>query len=235
MIGACAMAKRLAKYTKLADFRLLNGKTDTFPVDILIGNDYRGKFVSKTIRPKQILGMWLESTIWGDAILSGPIPGSDGLLDEQQSANVITVCNMLDMSPLNDEEVVDKENMIKIAKNVNSLENFGINVTNRQDQDKQAVSNYKSNVEIANQNLNDNNKLTDTERLETLGHYWDYSGKRRKFSKSSELNCKPRAIKKSMPSHIVPLNHIIYSGFSIILSLVCTSEILLQNSTFKNF
>merc|ERR1712239_34043 len=37
MVGACAMAKRIAKYTKLADYRLLNGKSDTFAVDILIG------------------------------------------------------------------------------------------------------------------------------------------------------------------------------------------------------
>ena len=63
MLGMCAMAKRIAKYTKLADYRLLNGKTDTFTVDILIGNDIRAKFLSKTIRPKQILGMWHDSTI----------------------------------------------------------------------------------------------------------------------------------------------------------------------------
>ena len=102
MIGACAMGKRLAKYTKLADYRLLNGKSDTFPVDILIGNDYRGKFVSRTIRPKQICGIWVESTIFGDAILSGPITGSDGLLDMNQSANVITVCTTLDNPLPND-------------------------------------------------------------------------------------------------------------------------------------
>ena len=105
MIGACAIGKRLAKYTKLADYRLLNGKSDTFPVDILIGNDYRGKFVSRSIRPKQILGMWLSSTIYGDAILSGPLPGSEGLLDINQSANVITVCTIID-KPLSIDEVV---------------------------------------------------------------------------------------------------------------------------------
>ena len=76
MVAMCSMAKRLAKYTKLADYRHLNGKTDTFSINILIGNDNRGKFITRTIRPKQILGMWLESTVWGDAILSGPIPGS---------------------------------------------------------------------------------------------------------------------------------------------------------------
>ena len=146
MVGACAMAKRLAKYTKLADYRLLNGKSDNFVIDILIGNDNRAKFLSKTIRPKQILGMWLDSTIWGDSILSGPIPGSEGLLDERQSANVVTVCNIVDMPLLNDEEVVDKENMIEVAKHLNNLENIGINVTNRQEQDEQAVMNYKSNV-----------------------------------------------------------------------------------------
>ena len=146
MVGACAIAKRIAKYTKLADYRLINGKTDTFAVDILIGNDNRDKFLSKTIRPKQICGMWLDSTIWGDAILSGPIPGSDGLLDEHQSANVITVCNIVDMPLLNDNEVVDKENMMEVAKHLNSFENLGINLTNRQDQDEQAVTNYKSNV-----------------------------------------------------------------------------------------
>ena len=36
----------------------------TFPINILIGNDYRGKFVSRSIRLKQILGMWLESTVY---------------------------------------------------------------------------------------------------------------------------------------------------------------------------
>ena len=71
MVATCSMAKRLAKYTKLADYRHLNGKTDTFSINILIGNDNRGKFISRTIRPKQILGMWLKSTVWGDAILSG--------------------------------------------------------------------------------------------------------------------------------------------------------------------
>ena len=142
MVGACAMAKRIAKYTKLADYRLLNGKSDIFAINILIGNDNRSKFLSKTIRPKQILGMWLDSTIWGDAILSGPIPGSEGLLDECQSANVVTVCNIVDMPLLNDEEVVDKENMIEVAKHLTNLENLGINVTNRQEQDEQAVMNY---------------------------------------------------------------------------------------------
>merc|ERR1711888_103524 len=102
MIRACAMGKRLAKYTKLADFRLLNGKSDTFAVDILIGNDFRNKSISKTIRPKQICGMWVESTIWGNSILSGPILGSQGLLDENQSANVIMVCAVLNTPPYND-------------------------------------------------------------------------------------------------------------------------------------
>ena len=106
MIGACAIGKRLAKYTKLADYRLLNGKTDTFPVDILIGNDYRGKFVSRSIKPKQILGMWLESTVFGDTILSGPLTGSEGLLDINQSANVITVCTTID-KPLSKDKIVD--------------------------------------------------------------------------------------------------------------------------------
>merc|ERR1712121_305666 len=46
MVGACAMAKRIAKYTKLADYRLLNGKSDTFVVDVLIGNDNRTKFLT---------------------------------------------------------------------------------------------------------------------------------------------------------------------------------------------
>ena len=50
------------------------------------------------------------------------------------------------MPLLNYEEIVDKENMIEVAKNLNSLENLGINLTNRQDLDKQAVTNYKSNV-----------------------------------------------------------------------------------------
>ena len=90
--------------------------------------------------------MWLDSTIWGDAILSGPIPGSEGLLDERQSANIVTVCNVVDMPLLNEDEVVDKENMIEVAKHLNSLENLGINLANRQEQDEQAVTNYKSNV-----------------------------------------------------------------------------------------
>ena len=138
MVGACAMAKRLAKYTKLADYRLLNGKSDTFVVDILIGNDNRGKFLSKTIRPKQVLCMWLDSTVWGDSILSGPIPGSEGLLDEHQSANIVTVCNIVDMPLLNDDEVVDKEHMIEVAKHLNSLENLGISLTDKQEQDERS-------------------------------------------------------------------------------------------------
>ena len=61
--------------------------------------------------------MWLESTVYGDAILSGPIPGSDGLLDMNQSANVITVCTTLD-KPLSNDKVVNlqsvtRENNIK--------------------------------------------------------------------------------------------------------------------------
>ena len=131
MVGACAMAKRMAKHTKLADHRLLKGKSDIFAVDILIGNDNRSKFLSKRIRPKQILGIWLDSTIWGDAILSGPIPSSHGLLDEQQTANIVTVYNVVSMPLLSDDEVVDKEHMIEVAKHLNSLENLGVYLTNR--------------------------------------------------------------------------------------------------------
>ena len=80
--------------------------------------------------------MWLDSTIWGDAILSGPIPGKEGLMDVQQSANIVTVCNVVDMPLLNDDEVVEKEHMIEVAKLLNSLENLGISLTDRQEQDE---------------------------------------------------------------------------------------------------
>ena len=50
--------------------------------------------------------MWLESTVFGDAILSGPLPGSEGLLDINQSANVITVCTTID-KPLSKDKVVN--------------------------------------------------------------------------------------------------------------------------------
>ena len=96
MTGACAMGKRLSKYTILADYGLLNGKSNTFPVDILIGNDYRGKFISKSIRPKQICGMWVDSTIFGEAILSGPIKCKEGYVDINHSANVISVRTAFD-------------------------------------------------------------------------------------------------------------------------------------------
>ena len=173
MIGACAIGKRLAKYTKLADYRLLNGKTDTFPVDILIGNDYRGKFVSRSIKPKQILGMWLESTVFGDTILSGPLSGSEGLLDINQSANVITVCTTID-KPLSKDKIVDlksvteenhsNNNNVPFLHNMPFLCNIepflhsivpfvGINVpllhifiTQEQERQNQVINNCKSNL-----------------------------------------------------------------------------------------
>ena len=50
--GACAFAKKVAKYNiDLADCRLVNQKSDLFPIDCLIANDYRNIFMSKYIAP----------------------------------------------------------------------------------------------------------------------------------------------------------------------------------------
>ena len=76
--------------------------------------------------------------------MSGPIPGSNDLHD--QSANMVTVCNVLNLPFLEAEESVETDNMLEVAKNLSDFDNIGISLTNRQDLDKQAMTSYKSNV-----------------------------------------------------------------------------------------
>ena len=79
--------------------------------------------MSKYIAPKQVCGMWLIPTIWNEFCLSGPIPGSKGMHD--QSANMVTICNVLNLP----KESVESDNMLESVKNLSDFDN--ISLTNK--------------------------------------------------------------------------------------------------------
>merc|ERR1711888_385748 len=75
MTGIYAFAKKVARTVPLADFRFDNQKSDRVEVDLLIAADYRHRIMSMTHPLMQFNGMWFQPIIFGDYILSGPIPG----------------------------------------------------------------------------------------------------------------------------------------------------------------
>ena len=120
MTGRCAFAKKVARTVPLADFRFVNQKSDRVEVDLLVAADYRHRIMSMTRPLMQFNGMWLQPTIFGDYILSGPIPGPTGIIGpSKKSANIISIVNInnnLKVPLLQENEQVDNVNLSEVAK-----------------------------------------------------------------------------------------------------------------------
>ena len=169
MAGAAKIAKKLAlKGVTLADWRLLDSKSDIVSFDVLVGSDFYYKIVSPQKLPKQISGMWLLYTWSGQAMLIGKIPGS--AIDKQnQNVNYITIQNIscqpegeLNLSQyvrpgkpvLDENEIVHESNAFNIVRELNNFDAMGIQVATRDEEDKEALSAFKSNMvkdEVNNQ------------------------------------------------------------------------------------
>ena len=77
MAGAAKFAKKLHKKgCKLADWRLINNKSDIVNFDILVGADHYYKIVNPFRLPVVRLGMYLKFDRYGLNFMVGRIPGS---------------------------------------------------------------------------------------------------------------------------------------------------------------
>ena len=74
MIGICDFAKKVARTVPLADFRFVNQKSDRVDIDLLVAAEFRHRLIPMRHPLIQLYGMWLQPTVYGDYILSGPIP-----------------------------------------------------------------------------------------------------------------------------------------------------------------
>ena len=94
MQGISAQARNLSSEgVSLADWRLLNGHSDSVTCDCLLGADFYRRLVSPVLSPVFKDGLWLSFTIYGDAMLSGPIPGGTRLGAPEVVQNV-SICNI---------------------------------------------------------------------------------------------------------------------------------------------
>ena len=66
--GTAKFAKKITEHYTLANYRLISSKADEIHVDLLISNDNRWKLISPWQKPKQINGMFLPVTVFGDVI-----------------------------------------------------------------------------------------------------------------------------------------------------------------------
>ena len=87
--------------------------------------------------------------MYGDFVLSGTIPGP-GSISSNISNNVVTLFNISCPLPtlpiLEEAEEVFEPNMLDIAYQLSSLDNLGITISNKQDEEKEALDNFTSNV-----------------------------------------------------------------------------------------
>ena len=145
LTGAAAFAKKIARVATLADPRFLNTKSDEIHVDVLLANDHRWKVLCPRSLPKQLYGMFLPKTVFGDLVLSGKIPGSD--ISSVAGTNVVTLFNISSALPiLENNETILEPNLVELSNILNNLDNLGITVGNIQDEEIGALENFKANV-----------------------------------------------------------------------------------------
>ena len=116
MAGVSKIAKRLQKKgINLADFRLVNNKTDIIDFELLVGADYYYEIVNPFRLPIHHLGMWLKFDRFGRNFLFGQIPGSKDI-KKQQNVNYVSIHNISSSNAnnaLNSCDVLDLENCSK--------------------------------------------------------------------------------------------------------------------------
>ena len=99
MAGIAKFAQKIKKKgTNLADWRLLNTKSDIINFEILIGADHYYKFVNPYRLPIERLGMWLTFDRFGRNFLFGRIPGSNPV-KRQQQINFVSIHNVVHSAP----------------------------------------------------------------------------------------------------------------------------------------
>ena len=148
------------KGINLADWRLANNKSDIVTFDILVGSDFYFKIVSPKRLPKQVYGMWLPYTHFGQSMLCGKIPGS-AVDKSNQTVNYINIqhiaCKAEDelsikqytrpsLPILDNNERVHETNAFEIARELNNFDALGFQVSTREDEDKEALTTFKSNM-----------------------------------------------------------------------------------------
>ena len=113
MAGASKFAKRLQKKgINLADWRLLNNKTDIIDFELLVGADYYYEVVNPFKLPIQHFGMWMKFDRFGRNFLFGQIPGSKDI-KKLQNVNYVSIHNINSSNTnkaLNSCDVFDLEN-----------------------------------------------------------------------------------------------------------------------------
>ena len=144
--GAASFAKKVAEHWPLADYRLVSSKSDEIQVDLLVANDNKWKVISPWQPPIQYHGMFLPVTVFGDVLLSGNIPGSDNTRKGHAGTNVVTLLNLVIPPILDNDEQILYSNLADITNIMTDLDNLGITVNNKQDEEIGALDNYNKNV-----------------------------------------------------------------------------------------
>ena len=106
---------------------------------MLVGNEHVSKLVNPRTLPVQLYGMYCPKTVFGDIVLSGTIPGP-GSISANISNNIVTLFNISCPLPtlpiLEEAEEVLEPNMLNVAYQLSNLENLGISISNKQDEEK---------------------------------------------------------------------------------------------------
>ena len=161
MAGASKFSKKLeSKGIRLADWRLTESKSDIISFDVLVGSDFFYKLVSPVKLPKQVYGMWLPHTIHGLSLLCRKIPGSavdksnktvnyvniQHIACEPQSNLTINQYVRPCLPILDNDETVQEANAFEVARELNNFDALGYQIATREDEDKEALSSFKSNM-----------------------------------------------------------------------------------------
>ena len=158
MAGASKIAKRLqSKGICLADWRLVNNKSDIVDFELLVGADYFYEVVNPFRLPIHHLGMWLSFDRFGRNFLFGQIPGSK-VIKKQQNVNYVSIQNLnvntvnlkdyirSDLPILDNNEFVDDSNAFNVVKELNNFDAMGFSISSREDDDKEALETFTTNM-----------------------------------------------------------------------------------------
>ena len=161
MAGASAFSRKLQKMgVQLADWRLYSTKSDIVNFDLLVGCDYFYKVIDPAKLPIQRQGMYLKKDFLGRSLLCGMIPGSANAKLQEQ-VNVVSIqhisstpkplnqikTNIRPGSPiLDDNENICEGNAFDVARELNNMDAVGFHVSTRQEDDREALQNFKSNM-----------------------------------------------------------------------------------------
>ena len=162
MLGISNVAKRIhRKGTLLADWRLLNSKSDIIDLDLLVGADFYWHLVNPYKLPIERAGMWLTPDRFGRYFIFGKIPGSSKV-NKNQNVNYVSIQHINYDAPnlrehirtecqiLDDSELVDDCNAFNVVKELNNFDALGFQINSREDEDNEALKTFKSNMYIDN-------------------------------------------------------------------------------------